>query len=159
MRKLVLKTKKPERDAMLWRQRKSTMLWRQRKIRHVVTSERDLPCCDFRKRAVMLWRHTLFSWVAWPSTPHNSRSCVSGYAQHIRDGLGEINILQNLQMARLCDIAGAMMFVQLEGHRATQPDTNTVPTWWLERSITLTIVRYLDPKSLKLSMVSCGDKR
>ena len=75
------------------------MLWRQRESHHVMTSE----------RAAMLWRRT----------PHNSRSCVSGYAQHIRDGLGEINILQNLQMARLCDIAGAMMFVQLEGHRAT----------------------------------------
>ena len=29
-----------------------------------------------------------------------------GYAQHIRDELSEIKILQNLQMARLCDIAG-----------------------------------------------------
>ena len=29
-----------------------------------------------------------------------------GYAQHIRDELSEIKILQNLQMARLCDIEG-----------------------------------------------------
>lgn len=34
-----------------------------------------------------------------------------GYAQHIRDELSEIKILQNLQMARLCDIAGKNMFV------------------------------------------------
>lgn len=32
--------------------------------------------------------------------------CFIGYGQHIRDELSEINILQNLQMARLCDIAG-----------------------------------------------------
>lgn len=32
-----------------------------------------------------------------------------GYAQHIRDELSEIKILQNLQMARLCDIAGKNM--------------------------------------------------
>ena len=29
-----------------------------------------------------------------------------GYAQHIRDELSEIKILQNLQMARLCHIEG-----------------------------------------------------
>ena len=29
-----------------------------------------------------------------------------GYAQQIRDELSEIKILQNLQMARLCDIEG-----------------------------------------------------
>lgn len=34
-----------------------------------------------------------------------------GYAQHIRDELSEIKILQNLQMARLCDIAGKNMFM------------------------------------------------
>ena len=33
--------------------------------------------------------------------------CISlGYPQHVRDNLADLPMLQNLQMARLCDIAG-----------------------------------------------------
>ncbi|KAJ7365834.1 hypothetical protein OS493_002555 [Desmophyllum pertusum] len=45
----------------------------------------------------------------WPRIKDARRVIIHipslGYAQHIRDELSEINILQNLQMARLCDIA------------------------------------------------------
>ena len=46
----------------------------------------------------MIWALILYSVIVC--------CCFVGYAQHIRDELSEINILQNLQMARLCDIAG-----------------------------------------------------
>ena len=50
MRKLVLKTKKPERDLPCCDVRESRhVVTSDREIRHVVTSERDLPCCDVRK--------------------------------------------------------------------------------------------------------------
>ncbi|PFX15030.1 IQ domain-containing protein H [Stylophora pistillata] len=46
---------------------------------------------------------------AWPRIKDSRRVVIHipslGYAQHIRDELSEIKILQNLQMARLCDIA------------------------------------------------------
>lgn len=32
--------------------------------------------------------------------------CFVGYPQHVRDSLNDLPLFQNLQMARLCDIAG-----------------------------------------------------
>lgn len=44
----------------------------------------------------------------WPHIKNSRRVIIHlpslGYPQHIREGLSEINILQNLQMTRLCDI-------------------------------------------------------
>ncbi len=42
---------------------------------------------------------------------HMCLVCFSlGYPQHVRDNLGDLPMLQNLQMARLCDIAGMIVF-------------------------------------------------
>lgn len=55
---------------------------------------------------------------AWPRIKDSRRVVIHipslGYAQHIRDELSEIKILQNLQMARLCDIADLKRLRQLE---------------------------------------------
>lgn len=52
---------------------------------------------------------------SWPRIRDSRRVIIHipslGYGQHIRDELSEINILQNLQMARLCDIADPMVDV------------------------------------------------
>ena len=47
-----------------------------------------------------------------------------GYAQHIRDELGEINIFQNLQMARLYDIAG-----KINTHDKVHPKQMYLKQW------------------------------
>lgn len=51
----------------------------------------------------------------WPRIKNSRRVIIHlpslGYPQHIRDGLSEMNILQNLQMARLCDIIDAQVTV------------------------------------------------